>query len=176
MLTKGDLVDVGPVQAVCRAANPAAPLVPSVHGSLDPRLLLDPDVLAAAAARPGRQLVLGEDEHHHHQHPVHESAELVTEEPLDGRALLELLDNRPPGLFRAKGFVDLGVGHRFTVQVVGRQLNVTPGVPRGVRGSRLVCLGVGMDTAAVEQRLRGCVGASDERAVRAVNARVAATW
>lgn len=178
VLTKGDLADVAPVQRACRAANPTAPLVAAVHGAIDPTLLLDPDVLAAAVDRPGRQLTLGEDEHHHHHHhhhghPEHETVELVTEETIDGRALLDLFGDRPPGLFRAKGFVDLGGGHRFTLQAVGRQLNLTAGVPRGVRGTSIVCLGVGMDAGAVRDRLHGCIGASDEGAVRAVAARVA---
>lgn len=176
VLTKGDLVDAAAVEDICRAMNPTAPLVPAVHGALDPRLLLDDEVLAAAAARPGRQLVLGEDGHDHHGHPVHETVELVTEETLDGRALLELFGDRPPGLFRAKGFVDLGGGHRFTLQVVGRQLNITVGVPRGVRGTSIVCLGIGMDVDAVRDRLHSCIGTSDEGAVRAVADRVATAW
>jgi G3E family GTPase len=173
VLTKTDLADARAAEELCRAANPTAPLVHAPLGALDPRLLLDPEVLAAARDRPGRQLVLGEPDHDRHLHAAYESVELVTDQPLDGRALLELFDDRPPGLFRAKGFVDLGGGERFTLQVVGRQVGITPGVPAGARGSAIVCLGSGMDLDVVRQRLHGCVGASDERAVRAVAGRVA---
>lgn len=177
LLTKSDRADVGPAEALCRAANPTAPLLHVVHGVIDPRLLLDPDVVTAARDRPGRQLVLGEDapnDHGHtdHLHVGYETVELVTDEPLDGRALLELFEDRPPGLFRAKGFVDLGRGQRFTLHVVGRQVELTGGAPRGTRGSALVCVGAGMDVGAVRARLQGCVGVSDERSLRAVAERV----
>ena len=124
------------------AANSIAPLLHAVHGAVDPRLLLDPYVLTAARDRPGRQLALGEDEHHDHTDHLHagyETVELVTDEPLDGRALLELFEDRPPGLFRAKGFVDLGGGQRFTLHVVGRQVGLTGGAPRGTGQRAGVC-------------------------------------
>ena len=171
LLTKTDRVDVGPAEALCRAANPTAPLLHAVHGAIDPRLLLDPEVRTAARDRPGRQLVLGEDEPHDHTDHLHagyQTVELVTDEPLDGRALLELFEDRPPGLFRAKGFVDLGTGPRFTLHVVGRQVELTGGAPRGTRGSALVCVGAGMDVEAVRARVQSCLGVSDERALRAV--------
>ncbi len=180
VLTKTDLVDPGRAEALCRERNPVVPLVHAVRGALDPRVLLDPDVLAAAAARPGRQLVLGEEvggEAGDRAHPGHASVELVTDEALDGHALLALFDDRPPGLFRAKGFVDLGEDEQYTLQVVGRQVELTAGVPRGVHGSRLVCVGVGMDVAVVRARLQGCIGTGSghdaERSRRAVASRVA---
>lgn len=170
VLTKTDLVEATAAEALCRSVNATAPLVHAVHGVLDPRLLLDPDVLTAARDRPGRQLVLGEEEPHDHAghlHSAYESVELVTDEPLDGAAVRELFDDRPPGLFRAKGFVDLGGGERFTLHVVGRQVALTPGVPRGAHGSSVVCLGAGMDVDAVRERLQRCMTVSDAQAGRA---------
>ena len=71
VLTKTDLVEAAAAEGLYRSANATAPLVHAPHGVLDPRLLLAPDVLAAARDRPGRQLVLGEEEPHDHAGHLH---------------------------------------------------------------------------------------------------------
>lgn len=171
VLNKIDRVGPGPlwrVRRLCREANPRAPIVPVRDGAVDPVLLFDIEVV------PGRQLMLGErvDEHdgNHaaHLHAGYQSVSFVCDEPLDAGRLQALLDARPAGLYRIKGSVRFAAAparERWDLHTVGRYVRFRrtrwdDGEPRR---TTLVLIGTGLDEAALERALRGCVAAADDR-------------
>ncbi|WP_432505458.1 CobW family GTP-binding protein [Kineococcus arenarius] len=161
LLTKTDLVDAGALAAVaarCRELNPWAPVVPAEHGRVDARLLFD--------ERPAvqRQLSLGEavDDHGGHLHSAYETVEFTGEEPLDPRAFVRFLEERPSGVFRIKGFVRFAAPshqQRFVLHTVGAAVRFERTAwPRGsARRTELVLIGAGIDEAALLEGLRACV-------------------
>jgi cobalamin biosynthesis protein CobW len=125
VLNKLDLVPAARLAALesrLRAIEPDAPIVRSVHGRVDPRLLFLSIDGARAERRPARP---GHDAH------VHESflAEEVRVDPgVEPDALLERL--RGLGALRAKGFVHSARGIEV-VQGVGARVELAP-APAGV--------------------------------------------
>lgn len=174
VVTKADLVeDVAPVLALCRRLNPHAPVVATVDGVLDPRLVLD---AAPEPTGPQEQLLahaaLDEDGHGHraggstspsahpHLHHSAQSLDLVTDAPVDPGALMDLLDDRPTGLFRVKGVVHLAIAPGQTAPVVvhaaGRQVRIDVLHETLDATSRLVAIGSGLDLPELRCRLDAC--------------------
>ncbi|WP_432542445.1 CobW family GTP-binding protein [Kineococcus sp. SYSU DK002] len=170
LLSKTDLVDAAAaerVAATCRELNPWAPIVPAARGRVDPRLLFE--------ERPPRQrqLALGEvvpgdedhgdhEDHADHLHTRYETVEFRSPAPLDPRRFVEFLDDRPSGVFRAKGFVRFaveGFDERYLLQAVGPVVRFERGRwPRGSqRVTELVLIGAGLDAADLRRRLEACV-------------------
>lgn len=180
VLNKIDRVDPGRVWRVrrlLRAANGRAPIVPVKDGALDPQLLFD------VAIVPGRQLMLGAHDddpqadhsdhadhadHARHLHAGYDALDFTSDEPMDPQRLRELLDARPSGLYRMKGFVHFAVpGHRqrFELHTVGRYIAFRRGRwPAGEpRRTSLVLIGSGMDEAALRAELKACVADENSR-------------
>lgn len=196
VVTKADLVDdVAPALALCRSLNPHAPVVATVDGALDPRLVLDAapetsgpqEQLLAHAVLDGdvahghpddRPGAVGADhaasDHgadgthgggaatgaHPHLHHSAQSLDLVTDDPVDPGALMDLLDDRPPGLFRVKGVVHLAVAPGQTAPVVvhaaGRQVRIDVLQDTPDATSRLVAIGSDLDLTDLRRRLDAC--------------------
>ncbi|MFF0816420.1 CobW family GTP-binding protein [Rhodococcus sp. NPDC003318] len=151
-----------------------APVLPATHGRIDPRLLFDEVVRVDDGPRQlslDELLVAGGHEHdecgHVHLHDHYRSVSFTSDAPMDPRALVRFLESPPAGLYRSKGFVYFDVpGHtqRYRLQTVGRHIRFDRGSwGRGERrGTELVLIGSGMDTAAVERELRACVAEGSE--------------
>lgn len=178
VLNKIDRVDPGTlwrVRRLCREVNPRAPIVPVRDGTVDPALLFDIEVV------PGRQLMLGEqvggdgpdgegtgDGHRGHLHDGYQSVSFVCDEPMDAGRLRALLDTRPAGLYRIKGSVRFSAAparERWDLHTVGRYVRFhkarwDTGEPRR---TTLVLIGTGLEPAAIEAQLRGCVADEDSR-------------
>nr|WP_222131690.1 GTP-binding protein [Pseudonocardia sp. C8] len=171
VLNKIDRVGTGTlwrVRRLCREANPRAPIVPVRDGAVDPALLFDIEIV------PGRQLMLGEqvreagDDHETHLHTGYQSVTFLCDEPLDAARLRELLDARPAGLYRIKGSVRFAAApgrERWDLHTVGRYVRFRrtrwdAGEPRR---TTLVLIGTGLDEAALERALRGCVAGDGDR-------------
>jgi G3E family GTPase len=149
-----------------RTFNAGSPIVPTTHGAVDPSLLFEvgPDLPVA------RQLSF-EDlddhlDHHHHAHAVYDTVSFTSYEPMHPVRLMDLLDNRPPGLYRMKGFVHFGLpGHadRFTLQAVGNYLRFHRSPwPRGTQPrTQLVLIGKDIDAAQVQSQLAACARTED---------------
>ncbi|MEU5159923.1 GTP-binding protein [Streptomyces sp. NPDC020875] len=153
-------------QTIAPLLGRGAVVVEAVHGRVDPELFFErrpaaervgqlafDDLVAEEEARDGR----GGD-HGTHLHAAYESLSFTAREPLHPRRLLDLLDSRPAGLYRIKGFVDFGPAdpeHRYTVHAVGRFLRFVPEPwPRGAeRLTQLVLIGSGIDGPALERGL-----------------------
>ncbi|WP_265523442.1 CobW family GTP-binding protein [Oerskovia flava] len=184
VLNKADAAagTIDQVEGRCRALHPDAPLVRTIEGRVDPLLLLDapprrrgpwqPTLGVAAAwtddrgddeAHGGDEAHGRDDEgvdHGPHVHGQYDSLELVSDVPLHPGRVAALFDDRPAGMFRAKGVLRLATpeGDDLVVaHVVGRQVRFsrTRRAPEG-RTSRLVCIGAGMDLPRLRARLDDC--------------------
>ncbi|UFQ18499.1 MULTISPECIES: CobW family GTP-binding protein [Streptomyces] len=99
--------------------------------------------------------------HHGHLHSAYESLSFTSEAPLGPRPLMALLDSRPEGLYRIKGYVDFGPSdprNRYAVHAVGRFLRFYPEPwdPGEPRLTQLVLIGSGVDVPALEKELEAC--------------------
>ncbi|MEU5581594.1 GTP-binding protein [Streptomyces huasconensis] len=99
--------------------------------------------------------------HHGHLHSAYESLTFTSEAPLGPRPLMALLDSRPEGLYRIKGYVDFGPSdprNRYAVHAVGRFLRFypEPWAPGEPRLTQLVLIGSGVDVPALEKELKAC--------------------
>ncbi|MHA7665952.1 CobW family GTP-binding protein [Mycolicibacterium sp. HS_4_1] len=160
----GDATDLDDVVSRIRAQNPRVPVQPTDFARIDPTLLIDVPERA-----PQAQLSFDELLHddHDHEHPVYQTVEYTTDDVLNPRRLLALLRDRPVGLYRAKGFVDFGAGHRYLLQLVGGSLRLQK---RRGRGTQLVCIGTDMDTDGVRAALHECTTEpADENAILGVH-------
>lgn len=96
--------------------------------------------------------------HHDHLHSAYGSLSFSSEVPMSPRPFMALLDSRPEGLYRIKGYVDFGDAdprNKYAVHAVGRFLRFypeawTPGEPRL---TQLVLIGAGVDVPALEKEL-----------------------
>ncbi|MGX9674522.1 CobW family GTP-binding protein [Mycobacterium sp. HM-7] len=160
----GETTDVDDVVARIRAQNPRVPVQPTDFARIDPALLIDVPERAPQAQLSFDELLHDE---HDHEHPVYQAVEYTTDDVLNPRRLLALLRDRPEGLYRAKGFVDFGKGHRYLLQLVGGSLRLQK---RRGTGTQLVCIGTGMDTDEVHAALHACTTEpADENAILGVH-------
>ncbi|WP_333473492.1 CobW family GTP-binding protein [Lolliginicoccus lacisalsi] len=160
------------------AAARGAPVIPTVRGALDLDLLVDAS--SRVERRAGRldrpvQLTLdallreecdeAEEPHDHaHAHQV-ESVAWTSSVPVHPRAFMDLLEQRPAGVYRVKGLLDLGGfgdGACYVLQVVGRSIEIERrSWPAGAPPrTELVLIGHGMDQVALRAGLEACVAAA----------------
>lgn len=169
VLNKATEGDADAVAAAVRAENPRVPLVYTDFARVDPALLIDAPV--RRRERPA-QLSLDElllEDHHHHEHPEYQSVEFSADTPVNPRRFLAFLQDRPAGLYRAKGFVDFGDGGRYSVQLVGSSLRFEKRGAAG-RGTTLVLIGTGIDESALGAALAECTREpADENAMLGVH-------
>ncbi|MEV4204440.1 GTP-binding protein [Nocardia salmonicida] len=144
------------------------PVYATTHGRIDPGLLFDdraPDQ-PKVAEQLSFDTLLDEHDHddpeHRHLHDDYVSVSFTTDRALNPRALVGFLEDPPPGLFRAKGYVTFAVAgerRKFEVHLVGRHVVFTPGSwARGEqRVSNLVLIGAGLDADGALKRLHDTV-------------------
>jgi G3E family GTPase len=169
VLNKASDGDAEAVAAAVRAENPRVPLVYTDFARVDPALLIDPPV--KRRERPAQlsldELLLEDD--HHHEHPEYQSVEFSADTPVNPRRFLAFLQDRPVGLYRAKGFVDFGDGGRYSVQLVGTSLRFEKRGAAG-RGTTLVLIGTGIDEQVLSAALQACTREpADENAMLGVH-------
>lgn len=176
LITKTDLlpedVAVRRVEAITarvRERSEDAHVLAVPRGGLDPALLLD----VAHTEDPPDQLPLAALAREEHAHHVHEHAHAVTvraEGPIDPAALVDLLEDPPPGVFRLKGIVAVAGprgDRRFAVNVVGSRTHVAAAPAPRAQGSDddladgLVAIGMHLDEEAVRARLVAALRPSD---------------
>lgn len=134
--------------------NPHIHVVGTTGGRLDPQLLFD---VSAMSGQVGQLSFLDlVPEHHHHHDHVHADAVTVSSAGcVDPDALLDLLEDPPPQVFRMKGIV--AVRHRtavrdYVVNLVGRAPHIAK-APPGDMANCLVAIGMCLDTKVVRARL-----------------------
>jgi G3E family GTPase len=125
---------------VLRTTQSAAPLP----------LILDVDLHRPASHGHG----------HHHAHLDEDgfvSLSFESDRPFSVARFQEFLDNRPPGLFRGKGFLRLAeTGKRYVFHLVGSRFTLDE--DRSATGAnRLVLIGRQLDTEDLRVRLAHCL-------------------
>ncbi len=153
------------------------PVLATTFGRVDIRLLLDlPERVAATEPEQLSLDALYLDDHdapdhghgaceHAHLHEGYDSVSYTNSDGLDPRKLLALLENPPPGLFRAKGVVHFavaGAARKYVLQVVGRHVcfEAQRWAPGEAPRTQLVCIGVGLDAEALRAALAATVAAA----------------
>lgn len=149
------------------------PVYATTHGRLEPGLLFDEPL--RETPRVAEQLSFDEllDDHdhdhteHRHLHDDYLSVSFTSERALDPRRLIGFLEDPPPGLFRAKGFVAFAVAderRKFVLHLVGRHLVFEPeNWARGEsRTTNLVLIGAGLDTEVATKRLQDTAHLDDD--------------
>ncbi|TVT11554.1 GTP-binding protein [Amycolatopsis bartoniae] len=131
------------------------PVLPVAYGRIDLRLLLDP----VERPRPAVEQLSFDEllDHDGHLHAEYQTVSFETPEVLHPRKFLRLLDERPEGLYRAKGTVHFGVRERYTLHTVGRYLRFERGEWPGEPRTQLVLIGTGLDEEALRAGLAACV-------------------
>lgn len=151
------------IEARVRERNPAAQVLRTSHGRVDPALVYD----AASAEDPPDQLrlaaLLRDSRQHDHEHA--DAVTVTTPGPVSPGGLVDLLEHPPAGAYRIKGRVAVDTGRSlrgYVVNVVGRSVHVTS---RRVAGSgdtagELVAIGLHLDVGQVRELLERALAPS----------------
>ncbi|MGW7073786.1 CobW family GTP-binding protein [Streptomyces sp. NPDC054866] len=149
------------ILGVVRGFTDRAAVVPASYGRVDVELLLDRKPVGERVGQLSFDDLHpheSEDEHDGHLHSAYESLSFSSEVPMSPRPFMALLDSRPEGLYRIKGYVDFGAAdprNRYAVHAVGRFLRFypEPWAPGEPRLTQLVLIGSGIDVPALEKEL-----------------------
>ncbi|MGW6055916.1 CobW family GTP-binding protein [Streptomyces sp. NPDC055189] len=152
------------ILGVVRGFADRAAVVPASYGRVDVEMLLDRKPVGERVGQLSFDDLHGHDQgddHHDHLHSAYESLSFSSEVPMGPRPFMALLDSRPEGLYRIKGYVDFGAAdprNKYAVHAVGRFLRFYPepwatGEPRL---TQLVLIGSGIDLPALEKELGAC--------------------
>jgi G3E family GTPase len=154
------------IEGRVREVNPAAHVVRTSRGRVDPALIHDvaltedpPDQLPLAALLRAERAAT-DDEHGPHA----ASASVRTDDAVSPGRVADVLLAPPTGAYRMKGTVavDTARGRRgYVVNVVGGQVHVA-GLRPTPAGSELVVIGIGLDAASAERRLRAALAPATE--------------
>ncbi|MGZ5902501.1 MAG: CobW family GTP-binding protein [Reyranella sp.] len=138
------------VEEKIRSLNAEARLVRTTQSAVPLALILDVDLFRPRHA---------EHDHAHLHDDGFVSLSFESESPFSVRRLQSFLDSgRPPGLFRAKGFLWLAeTGKRYVFHLVGERFTLEED-DRGVAGTnRLVLIGQNLDVETLRVRLANCL-------------------
>ncbi|WP_423463577.1 CobW family GTP-binding protein [Promicromonospora sp. MS192] len=143
------------IEARVRERNPAAQVVRTSHGRVDPALVYD----AASTQDPPDQLplaaLLRDARAHDHEHA--DAVTVAAPGPVRPGLLVDLLEDPPAGAYRIKGRVTVDTGRSlrgYVVNVVGRSVHVASAAGRGDGGlGELVAIGMHLEVGQVRARL-----------------------
>lgn len=158
-----------------RERNPHAQVVGATAGRIDPALLYD----AAVAGEEAGQLTFRElffdtepDAPHAHDHVHADAVTAVGDGCVDPGAVIDLLEEPPPGVYRMKGTVAVryrAATRTYVVNVVGPSVHVAAAPPT-TTANALVAIGMGLDVDDVRDRLRSALapvtGAAPAQGIR----------
>jgi G3E family GTPase len=141
---------LGSVEKKIRAVNAEARMLRTTRSAAPLPLILDVDLHRPASHGHG----------HHHAHLDEDgfvSLSFESDRPFSVTRFQEFLDNRPPGLFRGKGFLWLAeTGKRYVFHLVGSRFTLDE--DRSATGAnRLVLIGRQLDTEDLRVRLAHCL-------------------
>ncbi|WP_295011650.1 GTP-binding protein [uncultured Microbacterium sp.] len=145
-----------------RESNPRIPVLLARHGGIDPALVFD----VAEHADPADQLpiaaLLREEAHDHSPGHAHAQAtSIALRGPVAPGALVDLLEDPPPGAYRIKGRVRVRTprdDRGYVVNVVGRMLHIAA-LPEPPRDGELVAIGPMLDPVEAHRRLAAVLDA-----------------
>lgn len=177
LLTKADIAeDTGALSDRLKTINPAAPVMPTVAGDIDPAILFDaglydPETKSPDVARWLREEAYGDD-HHHHGHDVNRHDDRIRsfairhEAPIPWDSFVEwveaLISTHGANLLRLKGILNVvetdGPVAVHGVQHVFHPPALLPEWPDENRASRLIIIARDMNRDPVEKMFRAFVG------------------
>lgn len=112
LLNKADLmseVEREQSESLLHELNPAAPVIPSEKGDINPALLYDPDMDGTGVFSRDAGSGHGKHDHgHHHHNHTHDelsAVKIALPEKTDRKRFIETLEGLPRGIFRVKGIV-----------------------------------------------------------------------
>ncbi len=147
------------------------PLHATTHGRIDTGLLFDPPEHPTVAEQLSFDELLDDHDHdtpgHSHLHDTYDSVSFTSTTDLDPRKLIVLLEDPPPGLFRAKGFATFATPddqRKFLLHMVGHHVVFEPAPwSRGEpRETQLVLIGSGLNPETTLARLHATVHTSPD--------------
>ena len=152
-----------------RERNSRASVVGTTGGRIDPGLLYD---IAGSHDETGQLslrelLVDATDPITTIRTPTPSSA--TSDGEIDPGALIDLLEDPPPGVYRLKGAVAMRYGAAaptFAVNLVGTSIHIA-NAPQGASANCLVAIGMDLDTGAVRDRLDAALRPTAEPATLA---------
>jgi G3E family GTPase len=166
VLNKIDLVGEAGLAALerrVRGLNATAPILRSSHAKVELERILGIGAFNLSRTMAGQPGFLDDDDHHQHD-PSLDSVAIVLEASFDRERLeaylATLLAERGDDIFRLKGIIALaGDSRRWVLQGVHRLTELKPIDPWGAErpASKLVFIGRGLDPAALEAGLAGCL-------------------
>ncbi|MFE1234554.1 CobW family GTP-binding protein [Streptomyces sp. NPDC058745] len=156
--------ELGTVHGTVAELAGRAAVIRASYGRVDPEVLFDRVVPEGEieGQMSIEDLLYGDpDDEVGHPHAHYETLSFSTGTALHPRRLMAFLDSRPRGLYRIKGFVDLGPAdpdNRYVVHAVGRFLRFFPEPwPAGEEKlTQLVLIGSGIDAPTLRKGLAGC--------------------
>ena len=159
LINKIDLVDEeipGLIESGIRKINDSAEVMTCVSGRVDPKILLDVEI-----SRFGDDGGTEHVEHaHDHGHSDIESVSFQFDRPFDSVRFRSFMTNRPRGVVRGKGILNVMDDERRRIfHLVGDRCVVTAGAPWSAtdeRKTELVFIGRGLDESALAERLAKC--------------------
>lgn len=143
------------VEQRVRERNPRATVVGAVGGRIDPELLYDVAESNDETGQLSLRELLVDASGHDHDHVHASSVSATSVGDIDPGALIEVLEDPPPGVYRLKGAVVMRYGTAaptFAVNVVGTAIDIAK-APPGAAANCLVAIGMHLDTDAVRARL-----------------------
>ena len=143
------------IEALVHKSNPDAYVIGTISGRIDPKLLFD---VAGDDAGTGHMSFREPPLERHHcetEHPHAESVTVVADGAVDPGALVDLLEEPPPGVYRLKGTVAVGTRH-YLINAVGRSAHVRT-TRAGHHPSHLVAIGTALEPDAVRTRLHAAL-------------------
>jgi G3E family GTPase len=163
LLNKSDLVPrsrLDHVEAMLRTVNPEAPICRTVRSRVALPLILD---MGGAGLRGG--LHCDADPSPHLQADQLVTLFFESAAPLELDRFQAFLDTgRPPGLFRAKGFLTFEETARsYLFHLVGSRFSLDEQDRAATGPSRLVFIGLAFDKNALQARLLACVAAAEAK-------------
>lgn len=132
--------------------NPRIHVVGTTGGRIDPQLLFD---ASAASGRAGQLSFLDLVDEHEHDHVHADAVTVGSAGCVDPDALLDLLEDPPPQVFRLKGVVAVrhrATVHDYVVNLVGSAIHIGK-APPGTTANCLVAIGMHLDVDGVRTRL-----------------------
>jgi G3E family GTPase len=163
------------IETRIRRSNPDAHIVGAVGARIDPTLLYD-----VSEAGPGqlsfRELLLDDEAatetSGQHDHVRAASVTVTGDGCVDPGAVIDLLEDPPPGVYRLKGTVAVRYRERvrrYVANVVGASVHIAP-APNNAHANALVAIGTGLDIdrvrASMTVALRPVDGAASAAGVR----------
>lgn len=152
------------ILGVVQGFTDRAAIVPASYGRVDVELLLDRKPVGERLGQLSFDDLHSHDQgdpHRDHLHSAYESLSFSSEVPMSPRPFMALLDSRPEGLYRIKGYVDFGAAdprNKYVLHAVGRFLRFypEPWAPGEPRLTQLVFIGSGIGVPALEKELGAC--------------------